>query len=305
VAETRIGIVDIDTSHPPAFVKLFAEYEGIVVAAVCDGGAVWDREHVEQFADENGIEEVCDSPEEMVPLVDGALVQSANWDVHLERARPFIEAGKAVFIDKPVVGNVRDGDALIELVEKHDTPIICGSSARFADEVTDLKARLDEFGAVRTAFVTGPSDLFNYGIHIVEMFQSVFGTGVSEVSFVGENGPEVYKAVYPGGPMVLFQTGTPAGGFSLTLCGEKKKETITLDNSALYAALVRKLVELFRDRKADIPIRDFVEPVKVLIAAKASRRTGGVVALADLAPDEGFDGREFIREYAAKRRASA
>ena len=36
----------------------------------------------------------------MVAAVDGAIVHSCDWDTHITKARPFVEAGKSVLIDK-------------------------------------------------------------------------------------------------------------------------------------------------------------------------------------------------------------
>jgi predicted dehydrogenase len=44
--------------------------------------------------------------------VDAVILHGAEWDRHVERATPFIEAGKPVLIDKPIVGKLRDAHRL-------------------------------------------------------------------------------------------------------------------------------------------------------------------------------------------------
>ena len=42
------------------------------------------------------------------PDVHIAIVHSCNWDLHVSRAAPFVAQGKAVLIDKPIAGRLRD-----------------------------------------------------------------------------------------------------------------------------------------------------------------------------------------------------
>ena len=112
----NIGVVDLDTSHPGAFHEILKEMDDVAVTAVCDMGDVNPPGFAEEYAEERGIETVCKSPEDMVDLVDAAMVQGCDWDRHLKRARPFLEAGKPTFIDKPTFGKLRDGLAIQELI---------------------------------------------------------------------------------------------------------------------------------------------------------------------------------------------
>src|SRR4051812_32668314 len=103
----RIGLVDLDTSHPGTFVPILRDM-GHEVTAVYDGGTIYPEGYAEKFAGEHNIPNVCHSLADMIDLVDLAIIHSCDWDIHIERARPFVEAGKAVFIDKPMAGNVKD-----------------------------------------------------------------------------------------------------------------------------------------------------------------------------------------------------
>src|SRR6187200_2454362 len=101
----RIGLVDLDTSHPAAWVPILREM-GHEVVGVYDGGAVHPSDYADRFAAEHRVPRVFDSPSQMVDLVDGAILHGCNWDTHVPNARRFLEAGKAVLIDKPLAGNL-------------------------------------------------------------------------------------------------------------------------------------------------------------------------------------------------------
>jgi len=103
----KIGVVDLDTSHPANWIPIERDL-GHEVVGVWDGGSVHPVEYVRDFAKEHEIPTVYDSLEQMVGEVDCAIIHGCNWDTHIAKARPFVESGKAVLIDKPVAGNVRD-----------------------------------------------------------------------------------------------------------------------------------------------------------------------------------------------------
>src|SRR5437016_716998 len=103
----KIGIVDLDTSHPAAWVPIERAL-GHEIVGVLDSGAVHPPGYAERFASEHQIPRVFASIHEMVEHVDCAIVHSCDWDTHVDKARPFIAAGKAVLIDKPLAGNLRD-----------------------------------------------------------------------------------------------------------------------------------------------------------------------------------------------------
>src|ERR1041385_4449272 len=103
----KIGVVDLDTSHPQNWIPIEREL-GHEVVGVWDGGAVHPSEYVDKFCADKEIPRRYDTLEAMAGDVDLAIVHACNWDTHVEKARPFVEAGKAVLIDKPLAGNMRD-----------------------------------------------------------------------------------------------------------------------------------------------------------------------------------------------------
>ncbi|NOZ23095.1 MAG: Gfo/Idh/MocA family oxidoreductase [Planctomycetes bacterium] len=299
----KVGIIDLDTSHPGAFTDIMKEMDDLDVVTVFDRGAVHDPGYADEFAEKHGVPNVASSMEDLIGKVDIVFVQSANWDDHLEPARLAIEAGKALFIDKPIVGNVRDGLELIDLVKTHEALVMCGSSLRWPEEIDDLKARIGDFGGIQTVFSAGPNDLCNYGIHIIEMVHGAFGTGIRCVTHIGENGADLYKAVYASGLTVIFQTQV-AGGFEMTVVGAKKKETLKMGVAKKpYACLLEAIARMLDEKKMEFTIEQYVEAVNVLIAAKIARQTGRTIALEDLTIDDGFDGTPFIKEYRTNARA--
>ena len=169
----NIGIADLDTSHRGRWGPILQEWDGVAVAACWDGGSVRPPGYAKEFAAEHNIPEVVPALTDMIPLVDVVFVQGCNWDLHVERVRPFVEAGKGVYIDKPLAGNVADLQQL-KAWAGQGADIIGGSSLRCCEEVKRIHAQ-SQGSDLHTIFASGPNDIFNYGIHVIEMVQGVIG----------------------------------------------------------------------------------------------------------------------------------
>src|SRR5437773_9284256 len=128
----KLGIVDLDTSHPENWIPIEREL-GHDVVAVFDDGSVHPAGYVKRFAQQHAIPRVFSSLAEMARVVDCAVIHSCNWDTHIEKARPFVEHGKAVLIDKPLGGNVEDLRQLKSWAN-NGARITGGSSLRFCIE---------------------------------------------------------------------------------------------------------------------------------------------------------------------------
>ena len=143
----RIGVVDVDTSHPTAWVPIEREL-GHDVVGVYDGGSIHSRDYVSAFAEEHDIPRVYSSLEEMAQDVDCAVIHGCDWDTHIAKARPFVAADKAVLLDKPLAGNLRDLRQL-QIWFENRVRITGGSALRFSKELHDLtEASRHELGTV-------------------------------------------------------------------------------------------------------------------------------------------------------------
>src|SRR5215207_8176779 len=121
--DLRVGIIGTDTSHVPAFTKAFRDHPEwkITVVAAYKGGSPdfpVSANRVEGFAktihDEYGVE-LVDSIEALLAKVDVVLLESVDGRPHLAQATPVLEAGKRVFIDKPLAASLADARAIAGL----------------------------------------------------------------------------------------------------------------------------------------------------------------------------------------------
>lgn len=297
----RIGLVDLDTSHPGSFVPLLRNM-GHEVTAVFDSGTIYPNGYAETFAREHGIGSVCESLDEMAERVDAALIHSCNWDLHVPHAEPFVQAGKAVFIDKPLAGNAGDLRRMIEW-SKQGARITGGSALRCCYEVQEWKGR----NIPREEWVYGlvgcAVDDFNYGIHAYAMLHGLLGPGIESVRHLGATGQQQIELRWADGRRGIVSVGKTAGylPFYATLVTQKQVDHIVADNGRLYQALLETaLPYLAGEAPAPAPFEALAEVEAAAIAAKLSAELGGVpVRLSELPDGAGYDGAAFAASYRA------
>ena len=78
--------------------------------------------------------------------LDAAIVTTPD-DTHAAVALPLLEAGIAVYLEKPMAISVEDCDRLIEVADRTGTPLYVGHNMRHAAVVRQMKALVDE-GAI-------------------------------------------------------------------------------------------------------------------------------------------------------------
>jgi predicted dehydrogenase len=298
----RIGLVDLDTSHPQAFTKILRTIPGVVVTALWDGHDVWPAGYDRRFAVENGIPVVCTALEEMPDHVDAAMIHGTNWDAHIDRALVFMKAKKPVLIDKPVVGSVRDCDRLLNMREKYGTTVFGGSSLRYAGEVTDLCRAVRSPEDLVSVVASGPGDFFSYGIHTTEMLQGFAGTGIRSVKAVTRAGAPVLFVEYKDGLSGTLYLQMAFHEWSLCAYTSSGLRTAIVNTERLYEPFLRNFVTMLGGGNVGFELAAPLEAVRVHIAAKIALEKGSEVSLDDLPPGAGFDGRAFAAEYAAMKR---
>ena len=303
----RIGGVNIDVSHPLAFSEYLKQDNRARYVAVYNDGFRGDDE-VEGFIKNFHLEKRCNSIEELADMVDIGFVQSCNWDNHIKQAMPFIERGKPVFIDKPMVGSLADCLKLEKLVE--DGAIIIGSSSvRYCNEIVDFNSQPEEErGKIMNVYGTAGVDEFNYAVHIVEAIGGIVGTGAESCKFVGATEldgktSETFSIRFENGIIANYTTfqGTwqPC---EVVIMTTTQTHQFRVDTSKIYLALLSQICDFMETGKSDLAsIKTLTESIKIMLAGRISRENGGnEVALADIPDnDPGYDGDKFEKEYAA------
>lgn len=287
----RIGIIGLDTSHVPAFTKVFndpkntGDLAGMKVVAGFPGGTdiAASRDRVEGYTKqlrEMGVE-IVDSIPALLQRVDVVLIESVDGRPHLEQVKPVFKAGKRVFIDKPLAGSLADAVAIAELGKKHNVPWFSSSSLRFSPGILGLRIQSDDVGKVIGCDAWGPCplekthpDLFWYGVHGVETLFTIMGPGCTSVVRSKTDGTDVTVGTWSDGRVGVFR-GIRQGksGYGAMVFGTKK---IAQSGSyAGYKPLVEQIATFFRTGKPPVAVDETLEIFAFMEAADESKRQGG------------------------------
>ncbi len=304
----RIGVVNIDVSHPKAFSEYLQKGNRARYVAVYNDGFRGDDE-VESFIKKHNLEKRCSTVEELADMVDIGFVQGCNWDKHLDYVKPFIDRKKPVFIDKPIVGSLADCKKLEEMVA-NGAVILGSSSVRYAEEIVKfVNTSEEERGKILNIFGTAGVDEFNYGIHIVEAIGGIAGTGAVSCTFVGRSiidgkTCETFFVKFNSGITAIYNTFHGVGQpFVLVIMTTKGTYHFRIDNTKIYGALLDRICDYMETGINTLaPIEALTESVKIMLAGRISRENNGIeVKLSDIPEnDPGYDGYAFEKEYAAK-----
>lgn len=301
----KIGVVNIDVSHPKAFSKILSEGDRARYTAVYNDG-FRGMDEVEAFAKSMNLK-ICETVEELADCVDVGFVQGCNWDKHLEYAQVFIDRKKPVFIDKPMVGNLADCKKL-EQLEANGAIILGSSSMRYAQEIAEfLKMPVEERGEILHVTGTCGVDEFNYGIHVVEaigaMLKGAISTRHTYTGTVDGKQCDCYSVMFENGATANYIT---VKGVWLpcyfTVTTTKKVYQLPVSSGKIYRALLNRICDYMETGDGKLAtMADICESIKIMLAGKISKENGGAdVKISDIPLDDpGFDGSAFEKEYAA------
>ena len=286
--DLKLGIIGLDTSHAVAFTKILNDpdnphhVKGAKVVAAFKGGSPdipSSRDRVDRYTktlvEDFGVK-LYPTIEAMCGKVDAVLLESVDGRPHLKQAKPVIEAGLPLFIDKPVAGSLKDAVAIFDLAQKRKVPMFTSSSLRFAKGT--LAVRGGSIGKVTYCETHSPCslephhpDLFWYGIHGVESLFTVLGPGcISVRRGKTEDGKIKVTGKWTGDRTGVYREGKGFGGKAVGSKGES--EVGKFDG---YPPLIREIVTFLKTGDAPVTPEESIAIYAFMEAADESKRRGG------------------------------
>lgn len=309
----RVGVIGLDTSHAPAFTRLFNQagddddFAGLrVVAANVKGSYDLEVSVVRQPAITEQMVQlgvpITESIGELLEKVDAVLLTTNDGHARLLQTLEVLRAGKPVFVDKPAAASLADLIAIYDVAQELDVPIFTSSSLRYMEHAAEHAA--EEHGKVLAVDTYGPAstepshpDLYWYLIHAVEPLVAIMGPDLETVSRSHTANQDVVVATWKDG-----RIGTVRGmrgrspGFGGTVFTEKG--TFQLGKSLGYRPLAIDIAHMFRTREVPVPMEQSIAIYALMDAADESKRLGGApVSVPELIAK--------AREQAVERRKEA
>lgn len=223
--------------------------------------------------------EFVNSIEAVLDRSDAIMLLTNDGRPHLQQAMPVFEAGKPIYIDKPLAHDLDNVKAIFRAAEQLHVPVFSCSALRYNDKVQQNRKAV---GQVLGADAYGPCplqkshvDLFWDGIHGVEMLYSILGRGCQSVTRTYTEGTDAVVGVWEGGRMGVFR-GLRQGkvAFGGTIYGAER--IVPIGSFGGYRPLVVAIAKFFRTGIPPVSMEETLEIYAFMEAADESYRKGGV-----------------------------
>lgn len=242
---------------------------------------VWAQEEAmaEHIAAASLIENTVAQPEAMIGQIDALLLARDDPENHVIMARPFIDAGIPVFIDKPLAINRQDLAYFTEQNAAGKFLMSC-SSMRYATESRAVKTEMSALGPIELATAVGKKDWIKYGVHMLEaLFALLDDPRAISVKHVSTAHKDVVLVEFETGLVAtihLFYEIFPT--FQISVFGQTGWRLIEYKN--WYAMFRDNLVEFIRSVQHGQPRLAFEKTeniIQTLIGAQESLEQGGKI----------------------------
>jgi predicted dehydrogenase len=179
-----IGVGHLGQHHA----RLLAAMDGVALVGICDT----NRSRADDIAAKFGGQAVTDS-RELLGRVDAVAV-AVPTIAHLEVALPFLDAGVATLVEKPIAPTVKDADRLVEVAERRGALLATGHTERFNPAVAAALPLISEPRFIEIhrlgTFPERSLDIdviFDLMIHDLDLLITVVRSEVVAIEAVGVN----------------------------------------------------------------------------------------------------------------------
>lgn len=272
----RVGFVDynLENFHANKFIDLFRgdlKHHGIEV--VCGYGMI--EAPSKEWTGKYGVEWV-DTAEGVVERVDAVvLLAPDNSEVHLDLAQRVFPAGKPVYVDKTFADSIQMAEQMIDLSQKHNTPIFSSSALRYTPALVDFMATSDAEQAIDAAG-QGPAEWLRYGIHTVEPLITLFGADVRRLRTGGQGELMRVELEWNDGRTGLATVNGYGGvDFGVRVTTPEGSKWIDLNDGRFYNGLVDHMATFLKTGEAPVPIETTLMVITILEKALQSREQDG------------------------------
>lgn len=288
----RLGIIGLSpgNGHPYSWSGILNGYDPEAMAACpfpaipeyllasppearLDEGAevthVWtqDESVSRRIAAASRIGEVVLRMEDMLGEVDAVLLARDDAENHLSMARPFLEAGLPIFIDKPLALDSQTARAIYAL-ERHPGQIFTCTGLRFAREFNPPEAEIRALGDLRLVEGISVKDWEKYSVHCIEpaLMLAGFPGMPSGWERIAKGTARGLRIEWPSGLEGRFLcSGVPEGEIALRLVGTRGEWRAAFgDTLHAFSASLRAFLAAVRDPARSIPMEHAMITVRLI-----------------------------------------
>mgnify|MGYP006272550275 CR=1 FL=1 len=205
--------------------------------------------------------------------LDGVLILRDDYEAHRELARPFLDAGTPVFLDKPLTMDADDLAAFKPSLR--DGQLMSCSGMRFARSLDEPRSTLDTYGDLQVVRGTVLFDWPRYGVHVLEAILSMIDAQPVAV----DSGPAEHASMTietdAGFPIQIDALGDAPPVFDVDIYGTQKATRHQLsDNFHAFRRTLHHFIQSIRTGEPGVPADETIRVIQTLIAGRRARESG-------------------------------
>ncbi len=223
---------------------------------------------------------VCDY-HEFLGKVDAVIIARDDYETHFQMARPFLEAGLPVFVDKPLSVEVSELRFFKGYLEKGQ--LMSCSGMRYSRELDEPRADLASYGQLKLIRGAIVLSWENYGVHLLEAILAVTPAHVVSVRMLPASHASAVVRLGDGVLVQIDALGECARTFHVELFGTLRTGAFDItDNFSMFRRMLWEFAESIRTGRPAIPSDRTLEIMRVLIAGRTARNENREVFLDEI-----------------------
>ena len=176
----KTAILGVENSHAVAFLEEYKDKSlGVEVIGIYSD----EKEAAESLSEKYGVK-IMESFDELCGKIDGVIITARHGDNHYKYAKPYIEYGIPMMIDKPITCSEEDAVKFMNELSANNISICGGSIVPLAPAVEKLADIVGNkpYGKILGGNISCPVSLVNnygdfyfYSQHLAESLLKIFG----------------------------------------------------------------------------------------------------------------------------------
>jgi predicted dehydrogenase len=211
------------------------------------------------------------------------MITARHGDNHYKYAKPYIDDGVPMFIDKPITCSEEDAVEFMRVAREKGISLCGGSTCAALKETLELAedVRTGALGEIRGGSLACPIQLnseyggfYFYAQHLVEVMTTVFGTEVKAVLADRTENTVTFTAYYENVNITATYI-EKTSYYSVSVYGSKKARTELLTfTPESFKHEMNDMLDLLRGGEMKKSYEDFISPVFVMNALLRSIESG-------------------------------
>lgn len=244
---------------------------------------VWTQDNAQsgKLARATKIQNIVENIKDMIDKVDGVIIARDDYQNHFKIASKFLEKGKYVFVDKPLSLDTSDIKYFSQYI-KNGKLMSC-SGMRYARELDDIRANINNFGNIKLIRGTIVNDLEKYGIHLLDGIFGIIDFQVKSVLYIKSNHDSLILKNQDHSLIYIDALGKAQKTFQFDFWSNKKRfHAEVFDNFSMFRRTIYHFIRMIRTGKPAIDLNHTVNLMKILIASNISKKEKREVELNEL-----------------------